>query len=266
MDPPVASVDREVIEKQLAAAPDLGFRSRVMHEYGTIFRLVRKQVHLEQARVLDFGCGEGLAAASFALRHPQAEIYATDIVLPDRVRLEKRCAEQANLALPENLFLSGNPPGQLAKELAEMDLIYAWSVFEHVCFADLIQTMGLLKTRLRSGGVVVIQICPLFFSPRGSHLSRYDASPWAHLLTQHDRLKNLVLESAWPEPTKRREWEQFESLNRATAEDIVQAAAEAGYTTLFEERLSTKETPPARLLRAYAREALVTEEIRLVLQ
>ena len=44
-----------------------------------------------------------------------------------------------------------------------------------------------------------------------------------------------------------------------------EAAQQAGFSLLFEERLRTTETPPPRLLRVYHREVLETEELRLLL-
>ena len=235
------------------------------HEYRTIRRFVRDRVSLDSARVLDFGCGEGIAAASFALRHPAAKVFALDIVPPDFGLLRQKLADQTSLELPTNLALFCGDPGTLPEEICDLDLIFAWSVFEHVNFSQLTETMRLLRGRLGVGGALLIQINPLFFSPRGSHLYRYDASPWVHLLCQADALKTVVMNSSWPEKVKLREWAQFESLNRATGGDIKDAAGNAGLSIVLEEQLRIAETPPPRLLRVYHEDVLMTEEIRLLL-
>jgi cyclopropane fatty-acyl-phospholipid synthase-like methyltransferase len=255
----------EEIDKRLAAAPDSGFQARAVHEYETIRLLVSSHVDLDAARILDFGCGVGIGAASFALRHPRATVFGTDVVQPDRERLRRECHKQTGLSLPENLSLFRSEAGTLPDEVCDMDLIYAWSVFEHVSFTQIRGTLRLIRGRLRANGIVLLQINPLYFSPMGSHLYRHDSTPWVHLLYQSDVLKDKVMRSAAPEGTKVRQWEQFEALNRATADDIKEAAQVAGFSLVFEERLRSAERPPPRLLRVYDREVLITEEVRFVL-
>lgn len=255
----------EEIARRFAAAPDSGFRARVVHEYGTIQRLVKSHVDLNVARILDFGCGVGIAAASFALRHPRTTVFGSDVVQPDPERLRRECYKQTGLSLPENLSLFWSKAGSLPDEVCDMDLIYAWSVFEHVHFTQIADTMRLIRARLRANGLVLLQINPLYFSPKGSHLYRYDPTPWTHLLNQSVVLKDKVMRSNLPEGMRIREWEQFEALNRATADDIKEAAQEAGFSLLIEERLRTSETPPPGLLRVYHGEVLETKELRLLL-
>jgi 2-polyprenyl-3-methyl-5-hydroxy-6-metoxy-1,4-benzoquinol methylase len=255
----------EEIDKRFAAAPDRGFRGRAFHEYWIIQRLVKTHVDLNVARILDFGCGVGIAATSFALRHPGATVFGTDVLEPDMERVRRECYEQTGLSLPENLSLFWSETGSLPDQVCDMDLIYAWSVFEHVNFTQIADTMRLIRSRLRANGIVLLQSNPLYFSPKGSHLYRYDPTPWTHLLNQSDVLKDKVMRSAHPESRRIREWEEFEALNRATADDIKEAAQQAGFSLLFEERLRTTETPPPRLLRVYHREVLETEELRLLL-
>ena len=226
---------------------------------------MKSHVDLDVARILDFGCGVGIAAASFALRHPKATVLGTDVLQPDRERLRRECSEQTGLSLPENLSLNCSEPGTLPNDVCGMDLIYAWSVFEHVNFAQIVDTMCLIRSRLSANGIFLLQINPLYFSPKGSHLYRYDSTPWAHLLHQSDVLKDKVMSSALPAATKAREWEQFQALNKATADDIKEAAQAAGFSLVFEEKLRTAETPPLRLTRIYDREVLVTEELRFLL-
>jgi SAM-dependent methyltransferase len=254
------------IEGKLAAAPDLGFRARALHEYRTVRKVTEPHVSLDSARILDFGCGEGIAAASFALRFPEAAVFGVDVLPPNKKRLQQKFRQQIALDLPSNLTLTSSKPGTLPDEIADIDLIFAWSVFEHVSFSQLIDTMRLLRGRLRSGGVFFLQISPLYFSPKGAHLYRFDSTPWLHLLHEADALKAMVMNAEMPEATKLHEWRQFETLNRATADDIIAAALAAGFSLAFEERLRVPDEPPPRLIRAYNRDALVTDEIRLLLR
>lgn len=255
----------EQIERRFADAPDPGFRARAVDEYNTIRGLVGRYVDFEAARILDFGCGAGIAAASFALRHPKATVFGADISRPDQEQLQALCRKQIGFAPPENLSLFWNEAGMLAAEICNLDMIYTWSVFEHVNFAQIADTLRLIRGRLRANGIVLLQINPLYFSPRGSHLYRYDPTPWMHLLHPIDVLKDKVVRSTIPRNTKVREWQQFEGLNRATIHDIKEAANDAGFSLLLEEKADTVEEPPDRLLRIYDRDVLIAEELRLVL-
>jgi SAM-dependent methyltransferase len=254
------------IEEKLEVASDTAFRSRALHEYRTVAKLTEPYISLSDIRILDFGCGEGIAAASFALRLPEATVFGVDIRMPNIKRLRQRFQQQVSLELPSNLTLTSSAPGELPNEITELDLIFAWSVFEHVSFPQIVDTMRLLKGRLRSKGLFFLQISPLYFSPKGSHLYRFDPSPWVHLLQETQALKAMVMNSAEPEAAKHHVWGQFETLNRATADDIVAAAVAAGFSVEFEERLRVPNEPPTRLTRAYNHDALVTEEMRLLLR
>lgn len=254
------------IDKILAGIENPSVRGRCVHEYKTVRRMVAKRVSWESARVLDFGCGEGIAAASFALRHPSSTVLAVDILPPRPEHLGKILQDTTKLELPDNLKLLSSPPGTLPREAADLDLVFAWSVFEHVNFADLTATMSLVGERLKPSGTFFLQINPLFHSPRGAHLYGYNSTPWVHLLTQHDALERIVMGAETVALTSReRVWEQYETLNKATAEDILGAARAAGFDVLKEERLKTDLEPPERLARIYLPDALTTEEIRLVL-
>src|SRR5215216_4953139 len=97
----------------LAGAPDLGFRSRVLHEYRTVLNVTNGHLSLNASRILDFGCGEGIAAASFALRLPEATVFGVDILPPNGKRLQQKLEEQVGLDLPQNLTLTWSEPGTL---------------------------------------------------------------------------------------------------------------------------------------------------------
>jgi hypothetical protein len=62
--------------------------------------------------------------------------------------------------------------GSLPTHIRNIDLAYAWSVFEHINFTDLTTHMKLVYERLNANGVFFLQIKPLYYSPQGSHLYR----------------------------------------------------------------------------------------------
>ncbi|MCR5858302.1 trans-aconitate 2-methyltransferase [Mesorhizobium sp. J428] len=244
---------------------DAGFRARVTHEYGTVRHFVGDRVNFnKQARILDFGCGQGIAISSFALRHPTSLFFGCDIIPAQLEHLREALRTFLQTDIPSNLEISQAPPGTLPPSYADLDLIFAWSVFEHVPFDQLETTMRMLRGRLRPDGLLFIQIDPLYYSPKGSHLYRYDQRPWAHLLDQIDVIHDKVMNSDNPQSRKDREWDQFLTLNRATADDIAEATIGAGFEILAQERMETKLPIPDRLRRIYNEDILRTNEIRLL--
>jgi SAM-dependent methyltransferase len=250
-----------------ARCSDPEFRARAVHEWGTIRRFVAGRIPWPTARILDFGCGRGIAAASIALRLPEATVFGCDIVPPNREVLEDLLREQIAAAIPRNLHVTSSEPGTLPDAIADLDLIYAWSVFEHVRFDRLVATLELLRERLRPRAFVFLQVNPLYFSPRGSHLYRFLPQPWSHLELQLDVMRAAVADAHdVSQQMREREWEQFMTLNRATTDDLLSAAREADFQIVLHETLSTEVEPSVRLLQIYSREILTTEEVRILLR
>lgn len=213
----------------------------------------------ETSRILDFGCGQGIAAASFALRHPGASVYAVDVAPPDVSILETQLESQLGVGIPENLNFISNLDEILEREM-RFDLIYSWSVFEHVRASELEGLFKKIKSCLSVDGRFFMQINPLYFSPRGSHLYRYFSSPWHHLTLSIDELRD-VLFAADNEKRRDREWRQFIELNRLTATDILGRASASGLKLTRKELSKTDKIPPPRLARVYSQDALLTEEV-----
>ena len=116
-----------------------------------------------------------------------------------------------------------------------------------------------LKGRLAKNGLLFVQVNPLYFSPRGSHLYNYFKSPWHHLILSLDALREGVL-SEQPTEREQREWAQFLELNRLTGRDIIGRATDAGLKLLREQHFTTDLLPPPRLTRIYDKDALVANE------
>jgi SAM-dependent methyltransferase len=253
----------ESISVTLDTVADPAFRARAFHEYKIVTRYLGRVA--DNTRILDFGCGEGIAAASFALRHPSAKVFGTDIQTVNPERLRAKLEKLVAAPLPANLDLRLIPPSSLPDDIHDLDIIYSWSVFEHVRADLIVPILKMLRERLRPSGKFFLQIDPLYFSPRGAHLYGAIPEPWCHLLHQTDVLHEKLLASSLPDASKSRLWEQYRTLNRATADDITDACVEAGFTVAKRETLKSDLESPAPLLRAYSREALTTSELRLLL-
>ncbi len=237
------------------------FRARTFHEYSTIRSLVRPHVDLDRASVLDFGCGDlPIAAASMALRHPGATVHGTDIAGTDPARLQAVLNQESGLDTPANLHVETVTPNSLPEHLRNLDLIYSWSVFEHIPAADITGNFRIVRERLAPDGLFFFQIGGLYFHNDGSHLSHlFPDEPWHHLVYSLAELQEKVLAS--PTASKHSNWQQFMELNRLTADDFMDAASDAGLSAVWHERRQQGE-PPAQLLRSYSEEALKTIEIR----
>ena len=180
--------------------------------------------------------------------------------------------------LPPNLAFRQNRLGEpLPLADASVDLIYSWSVFEHV--ADVPGVLAEFARITKPGGVLFIQVEPLFHGPYGSHLQRLVDEPWAHLrlgeeeflrraasardeIPEHE--KDTLYRDHSFEELKRYLLGEYRSLNRITADDLIRAVSAAGFD-IAATRLIEPEglEPDAGLLQRYPRELLLTNQIVL---
>ena len=229
-------------------------------------------------RIVDFGCGDGVTALGIASRAPArvigVDLYRTFAHLKD-------CSER-NLgrpALPPNLSFVQNELGRpLPLPDAYADLIYSWSVFEHLSdAAGILEEFARIS---RPGGAVFIQIEPLFYSPFGSHLQRLVDEPWAHLLYGEDEYlaraasasnhialdeQDTLYRTHEFDELKRHLIEEYRALNRTTVEELSQLVGRSGFT-IRETRLFEVEglQPPAELLQRYSRDQLMTNQMIVI--
>lgn len=247
--------------EKIDLCPDAFFRARARHEYGTIRNWTAKLVDFSSALVLDFGCGQGIAAAAFALQHPTANVKAFDVVPPEKEKLNDLCLRNVGVGVPDNLDLVQVPGVAQLGGIQKFDLVYSWSVFEHIPAGQIGKCLVQIRDALAPGGVFFMQINPLYFSPFGSHLSRYCNEPWFHLTQNIDEIRSVYVER---NPSSEREWDQFVELNRLTACDFHMEVLGAGFEVLRYEILFTDYKPTGRLLRVYKPETLVEQEVRIL--
>jgi hypothetical protein len=251
------------IESVFQHAKDAGFKARACSEYMRIHGWIKNRINLDEASILDFGSDQGVTAAAFALRHPKARVIGYDIKPMPRQTLAKIYQTQINCALPDNLGLACADDGPVPA--GPFDLIFAWSVFEHIPETSLIDTFQAIRARLKPNGLFFLFSEPLYYSPRGSHLYRYSSVPWHHLLGSIDEVRDQVL-SAKVTATELREWQQFLDLNRISANGLRHHAITAGFTVLQERLSKTDLIPPEQLTSVYHLNILQTTSIQLLLQ
>jgi 2-polyprenyl-3-methyl-5-hydroxy-6-metoxy-1,4-benzoquinol methylase len=248
------------------AIRDEYYRSRFENVPAILAEWITPLRPLEGADVLDFGCGEGVTALGVALSMQPRRVVGVDI-MPDPERCLPLAREQLGLEeLPPNLSLHRVTPGSLHDPDDRFDVAYSWSVFEHVDQTLLAQTLALVRRSLRSGGLFLAQIAPLYFSAHGSHLTHRVKEPWFHLLTQ-ETVRNDRLATATPDPEERRALESmYETLNRITAPELVEAVREAGFQIVRTYTTRDVETPSERLLRVFDRDVLTTAQVVVLAQ
>jgi len=191
-------------------------------------------IEVEGAQILDFGCGEGTTALGLALRGHARRVVGVDIG-PDPDLCAPYARQHLDLdTLPINLELKRVEAGRLHNDVDQFDLIYSWSVIEHVREDLLDPTLTLLHDRLRDTGLLFIQIAPLYYSSEGSHLFHKIPERWGHLRHQHSEYIAKLRNACDRDAEYRALVETYETLNRITVPQLLAAIRGAGFTILRE--------------------------------
>jgi SAM-dependent methyltransferase len=249
--------------RSLAEAAPAELRQKLVTLPGIIAEWVGPHGGLAGRKIMDFGCGRGDLAAGLAYAHPDSEVVGVEVT--DQPTRLARVIEDLGLELPANLSFRQVPLGEVGDDEG-FDLVVSWSVFEHIQRNQFDAVMARLKTRLKPGGLLFMQVSPLFFSPEGSHFWALGYTDWQHLTRELSEVREDLDASALNERQRELHWKLFLRLNRFTAPDFEARLTAAGYSVLRRQVDQTEREPPAELLTAYDREALQTEQIVLLLQ
>ena len=215
--------------------------------------------------ILDFGCGEATMAISLALHYPDSRVTGLD-VMPDLERCLPLARSQIGLqSLPANLALRRIKPGELPGPAARFDLVYSWSVMEHVDQPLLAKVLRQLHDVLKPGGRMLVQIEPLYYSAGGSHLMFKVAEPWGHLVQQDSSYIGRLRTACGSDNEFRALLAMYRTLNRLTAPGLMRLVRETGFSVLREYTTRDEREPPADLLEVYQEAALRTDQVVLLL-
>ncbi|HRF07569.1 MAG TPA: class I SAM-dependent methyltransferase [Xanthobacteraceae bacterium] len=215
-------------------------------------------------RVLDFGCGSGLSAAGLALLQNSELVVGVDIN-SEAESCKTFLAENLQLSMPDNLVFEEIRPGQ-STSYNGFDLVFSWSVFEHVNNRLYPSILKQLLDKMNPGGLFFVQIAPLYFSPEGSHLWAIGYENWEHLINQTSDVQSDIETSEISAEDRASLWSMFRTLNRITADDLLERFGNAGFDCLRSQRDQTDKEVPHSLLRAYDRAALTTFQIAALFQ
>ena len=260
---------------------DEWFRAHFDYAADVVQQWLGGALDVRSARLLNFGCGDGITDLALVLRHGAAAIHGVDI-RREYAKLPRIAREQLGMArIPAALSFETITPGApLAGRHAGVDGIMSWSTFEHVQHDQLLPILRDLHACLRAGGVFFLQIEPLFFSPFGSHLRRYIDVPWQHLLVPEDDLWRAIeahqgtidaqevdfgFADFGVEGYKRFVFKEYQQLNRLTADELVDLAVQAGFSVLRQERRRVDMAVPAALHGRYPDDWLTNNELLLLL-
>lgn len=261
---------------------DEWFRAHFEYAADVVHQWVGGVLDVRTATLLNFGCGDGITDLSLVLRYGATAIHGVDI-RREYAKLPRIAREQLGMArIPSALTFETIQPGaSLAGKRTLVDGIMSWSTFEHVQRDQLATILADLHACLKPGGYFFIQIEPLFYSPYGSHLRRYDEVPWHHLLASEEELWKIIQGHDGPidaaevdfgfadfgvDGYKRFVFREYQALNRLTADELVDFAIQAGFRLEQQERRNVEMDVPESLLARYPQEWLLNNEVLLLLR
>lgn len=216
---------------------------------------------VEGAELLDFGCGEGIAALGLALGFRPKRVVGVDI-MPDPERCLTVARKHLDIdSLPAHLELHRVQPGHLHNDTDRFDLAYSWSVFEHVDQGLLDQSLALIRSALRPGGFFLAQIAPLYYSAEGSHLSHVLTQPWVHLRVQQNRLEDMLRRAVADAREAEALWSTYCTLNRIAHQELLARMRSNGFEVMRTFTTKQELTPPPELLHVFQAEALLTNQV-----
>ncbi|WP_255095167.1 class I SAM-dependent methyltransferase [Synechococcus sp. J7-Johnson] len=216
---------------------------------------------IRDADILDFGCGEGISALGLATEFGPHRVVGIDI-MPD----VDRCLDVAKLnlgidSLPANLQLHQVQPGLLHNEVDRFDIVYSWSVFEHIDQTLLDHSLSLIRSALKPRGLFLVQIAPLYYSAEGSHLFHVLPQHWIHLQMQHNRLKHVLREAVADPEEANALWSTYCTLNRITHQELISRISVSGFEILRTFLTTQELSPPQSLLDVYHRDSLLVNQV-----
>lgn len=183
----------------------------------------------EGRELLDIGCGDGIISLGLWRRGDFAGVTGMDIVPTDTAFLdaEARRHDVEPVGPGDALRFVQSVPDSAPFPDASFDLATAWSVFEHVT-----EPRPLLRDVhrvLRPGGVLFIQVWPLWFSEHGSHLWPFFDDSFVHLTRTPEEILEHLRGRIEDPALAQSMYDLYESCNRHTVDDIQSALLDAGF-------------------------------------
>ncbi|QIG44801.1 class I SAM-dependent methyltransferase [Nocardioides anomalus] len=179
--------------------------------------------------LLDVGCGDGIITLGLVRRGDFARVVGMDIVPTDQAFLEAQARHHGvrPVETTDSLSFVQSAPDTAPFPDGSFDLATAWSVFEHVT-----EPRPLLRDVhrvLRPGGVLFIQVWPLWYSEHGSHLWPFFDETFVHLTRSPAEILDHLRERIGDRQLAQSMYDLYESCNRHTVDDIQSALLDSGF-------------------------------------
>ena len=186
-------------------------------------------IPLEGARVLDLGCGDGVISLGLLRRANAASVTGVDLAKVDEKFL-KKMAKENGVEKPQKsdaIEFLVNGETTIPAEDCSVDVVTAWSVFEHV--ARPTELLRDVYRVLRPGGVFFLQIWPLWNSEHGSHLWSWFETPFQQHLLTPEEIKAAVLDATPSEALGEAMFDLYASCNKIDVDALQESILDAGF-------------------------------------
>lgn len=196
-----------------------------------LFSFVPKE-KFRGCRLLDFGCGSGSSSSILARLLPDTEIVGVELNA-SLLRLANAKIEFYGL---RNVRFEASPSGtELPENLGSFDFILLSAVYEHLLPKERDETMPLVWSALRPGGILFVNQTPHRYFPIDLHSS---GLPLVNYLPDRLAHKAVVRFSKWSTINKSPVWEEHlrGGLRGGTEADILRKVSKGnnGRPTLLE--------------------------------
>jgi len=185
-------------------------------------------IPLAGKHLADIGSGDGIIDLGVLHKAEPAKIVGYDVTVTD-VEALRAAAADAGVEAPfpdaDRLAFVESEPRRIPAASASFDVVYSWSTFEHVSHPTVM--LAEVRRILRPTGVFFLQIWPLYYSMHGGHLWYSIREPFPHLKSTPDEIRAAVEGKPATDP-RRDAWDEFQSLNRLTLDELHRALLVAG--------------------------------------
>ena len=249
---------------------DLNFQTNFDYVPDILFNWTKSYLTGKSSSILDFGCGNGIAALRLAIEDSSSVVYGCDVTQAFSI-LEALAFKNLEIEeLPKNLYFQQISGVGIPFEPAQFDLIYSWSVFEHIDINIMDEVIVDIRKRLKNDGVLFIQIDPLYYSAKGSHLIHLQNVPWIHLIKQHNHLKETFFKTddsnTQVNLSKEFFWDEYKKLNKITVDSLIGKFEKHGFCVVRKQLMKCDTPIPEFLQNVYQVDALRTYGVILLLQ
>jgi len=185
--------------------------------------LAGDKISMTGADVADVGCGDGIIDLGVALKAEPRSLVGFDIAPTDPAWLLKRATEEGVAEeLPDCLEFRTCEPLTLPADDDSFDFVFTWSAFEHV--ENPVAVFREIRRVLRPGGMLFLQIWPLYHSEHGAHLWQCIPDSFVHLMRGAAEIEAEVRATTKHTPEQIEEFlEVFNTLNKVTLDDLQRA-------------------------------------------